>query len=152
MTRQAAIEEAERLFVREGFTYAQAAEATGIPESTLQKRGSAEEWGKRREHAQDYKATIKGLKIKLLDQVNVVLAKGGDPSQLIHSWRAVEAAYPEHRYDAKSDPKAALAIAVDTMRKLVEYLGEHDRNALPAIEKHIEPFIATLVDAANGSP
>ena len=40
-------DEARRLVVHEGYTYAEAAEKTKIPVSTLQKWGSAEEWKRR---------------------------------------------------------------------------------------------------------
>lgn len=144
------MEEARRLVVREGYTYAQAAEATGIPASTLQKRGSAEQWGDQKGVETSYRETIRRLKSGLLDQAMKVIADGGDATQIVHAWRSAETAFPEHRYDQKADPKALLGVQVDTVRRFVEYLGEHDRNACAGIEKHIEPFIAELAGAAGG--
>lgn len=150
MNRQAAIEEARRLVVREGWTYAQAADATGIPASTLQKRGSAEEWGKQKGVETSYRDTIRRLKSGLLDQALKAIEDGGDATQIVHAWRSAETAFPEHRYDQKADPKALLGAQVDTVRRLVEYLGEHDRNACAALEPHVEAFVAELAGAAGG--
>ncbi len=143
-TRQEAQDEAKRLVVADGYSYAQAATATGIPLSTIQKWAAAEAWQKQRETSMSYGATVRAMKANVLAQLVTMSA---DPAsdknqlaQLSHAWRNLESAYPEHRYDKKADPKVRLDVAAEVIEKLVAYLGKHDRNALTAVQPHIAPF------------
>lgn len=131
-TRDDAWEAARRLVVGEGATYAEAAEATGIPLSTLQKRAAAENWQKEREHALSYAAQVKLLKQKALDKA----LASGDPQDM-YAWQKIEAAWPEHRYTAKADPRLRLQVGAEVLQLVVDVLTELAPNALAEIEPHI---------------
>jgi hypothetical protein len=138
--RTAAYDEARRLVVAEGYTYEEAAEATGIPASTLQKRGCAENWMDQRAHSMSYAASIRALKVKLLEKATA----SRDP-QDVFAWRQVETAWPEHRYQpAQADPRARLALVLELLDELVNYLAEQAPDALAALRPHIAPFSAHL--------
>lgn len=147
--RLEALAEARRLVVQEGLSYGEAAEATGVPLSTIQKRASAERWQEERDVQGSYTAQIRALKAGLLQKAMTAMADGTDPTQIVFAWKQAEAVYPEHRYNRATtapDPKAQLAIGVQVLEALVEYLGEHDRNALAAVQPHLRA-VAQLVEA-----
>jgi hypothetical protein len=56
----------------------------------------------------------------------------------------MEKAWPEHRYNRAENPAAQREAAVQMIEKLVEYLAEHDRPTLAALQPHILPFGKTL--------
>lgn len=153
-TRQEARDEARRLVVAEGYTYAQAAEATGIPRDTLTKWGGAEGWMDQRKAGMSYTAQVRAMKAKLMTQITDL---GAEPrnaqavAQLIHAWKSLETAYPEHRYDRKADPRIRRDIGGEFLTFLVEFLGERDRNAVTAIEPHIEALAAAWEDRGVAS-
>ena len=139
MTRREAWEEARRLVVQEKLSYAAAAEATGLSVSTLQKRAAAEAWQAQRETASTYGDQVRRLKVEAL---RAALADAGDPQKL-YAWQQLEKAWPEHRYStAKDDPKVRLEVLLGVIEGLVAYLGEHDRNALTALQPHIRAYAA----------
>lgn len=141
MTRTEAWAEARRLVVAEGATYVEAAQATGIPVSTVQKRAAAESWQSDREVGASYNAQIRALKAGLLAKAMQALEAGQDASQLVFAWKSAEAAYPEHRYVApKDDPKARLSAVLELVEGLVDYLQAEDRNALAAVQPHLAGF------------
>lgn len=148
-TRQQAFDEARRLVTVEGYSYAEAAEATGIPLSTIQKRASAEGWQKQAETAMSYGAQIKAMKAALLARI-VTLTESGSAdwnavTQLIHAWRGMETAFPEHRYNAQeADPKARLGLILELLEHLVSYFEKADRNLLTALQPHLKPFAEHL--------
>lgn len=140
--------EARRLVVAEGWTYAKAAEATGISASTISKRAAREEWQTERDSTMGYAAQVRAIKHQMSTRI---LDKLADPdlsadgmkavTQLIHAWKNAESAFPEHRYkQAEADPKAILGVALNVLERLVEYLAANDTNALAALEPHLEGF------------
>lgn len=150
--------EARRLVVAEGWTYAKAAEATGISASTISKRAAREEWQSERDTTMGYAAQVRAIKHQMSTRI---LDKLADPdlsadgmkavTQLIHAWKNAESAFPEHRYaqgDGEVDSRMRLAIAMAVLEDLVGYLRKHDRNALAALEPHLEGFGALLERAA----
>lgn len=145
MTRPEAKAEARRLVTAEGFTYAQAAAATGIPRSTLEKYGSSEGWLDQRESAATYLATARSMKAALLARVTQQLAAPDSDlnaiSQALHALKSAETAFPEHRYVVQGDdPRVKLAIGAEVLQLVTEVLGEVDRNALAKLQ----PYIATI--------
>ena len=142
-TRSDAWAEARRLVVHEAATYPDAATATGIPVSTIQKRAAAEGWQADRDTQGSYSAQIRSLKAKLLERALAAASDPslGDPSQLVFAWKQAEAAFPEHRYrPQQDDPKARLTVMLDVVDELVAYLTDVDRNALTALAPHIVKF------------
>lgn len=142
MTREAAREEARRLVVTEGFTYAKAAAATGIPRNTLEKYGATEGWHDQRHSAATYQATIRAAKAALLERLTVALGNpevgGNEIAQLTHAWRQAELAFPEHRYVVQSeDPRMRLQVGAEVLQLVTEVLVEVDRNALTRIQPHL---------------
>lgn len=140
-TRREAQEEARRLYVNEGWSYEEAAAVTGIPKSTLEKKGSAESWTEQRETSMSYAAQIRAAKASLMASI-LTATDNQERAQLVHAWRGMETAWPEYRYNAKADPKQLLELAADVIRAFVEYLAAQDTNALAVLEPHIEPFAA----------
>lgn len=136
------------LVVAEGYTYAEAAEATGIPRSTVEKRASRDGWQQDRKHAMSYRATVGALKRALLDKA-IAAAKSGDASgaaQATYAWKQAESAFPEHRY-SKAGSKSSqvyLAALLELLDALVAYLGELDPGALRALQPHLQPFAARV--------
>lgn len=148
-TRQQAFEEARRLVVAEGFSYADAATMTALPLSTLQKRAADEGWQKMRETASSYGTQVKAMKANLMERIGNLTKADGDAqqiAQLIFAWKQMESAYPEHRYDKKSDPKVKLQHGAEYLRFLVEFLAPRDRNAITALEPHIDALAAAWED------
>jgi len=141
-TRAEARDEARRLVVHEGASYAEAAAATGLPVSTVEKWGAADRWQDERNTQMSYGAQIRALKAGLLKRAMEAVEAGGDPTQIVFAWKQAEAAYPEHRYAAvaKEDPKLRTRIAIEVVEELVAYLSETDRNALMVMQGHVEPF------------
>ncbi len=137
MTNAEAWDFARHLVVGEGRTYAEAAGMSGVPLSTLQKRAGREKWMDQRSHAATYEATVRALKVKLLQ--SALEADPPDP-QRVFAWKQAEAAFPEHRYAGKEDPRLRLAVTVEVIEQLVQYLTEHDRNALSAVQPHLRGF------------
>lgn len=131
--------EAKRLVVAENMTYAQAAEATGVPVSTIQKTGAREDWMGQRQTRASYDATVGMLKAAALKKAMASM----DP-QDIYAWQAIEKAYPEHRRRSKDDPQVRMAVAVEIIEELVTFLGQNDRNALASVQPLIQPFAAHL--------
>lgn len=150
-TRRDQWAEARRLVVCEQFSYAEAAEAAGVPLSTLQKRAAAERWQDQQDASFGYGQTIRRLKTislkKALEQIESAesaeeIAKA---TQLLYAWQKTEQAYPEHRYTKpEADPRVKLAAGIETLEDLVAYLEVHDRSALMALQPHIRPFAEQL--------
>lgn len=150
-TRAEAWATAKVMVVRDNATYTEAAAATGLPVSTIQKRAATEEWQADRETAVSYDASIRKMKRDLLAQVMEAIEAKRDASQLVFAWKTAEAAFPEHRYSpTKTDPKAKLAIAADLIEVVVEYLAEHDTVALAKLEPHLTPIAKRLEVRCNG--
>lgn len=140
-SRAEAWDEARRLVTHEGASYVEAAAATGIPISTLEKRAASERWQDQRDTQMSYAAQIRALKAGLLQKALDAMAAGQDPTQITFAWKQAESAYPEHRYvPTKEDPKVRIRVAVEVVEELVAYLTETDRNALMVLQGHIEPF------------
>lgn len=138
MTAAEAAREAKRLVIDEGFTYAQAADATGIPVSTLQKRGAAEDWQGQRQSAASYSAQTRALKVALLQDA----AATKDP-QKVYAWSVMEKAFPEHRYvKGTDDAGTRLAVGAEVIEALVEHLDQEDRPALTKLAPHLQSFAA----------
>jgi|GEM_PF-3671223 len=142
MSRADAWAEAKRLVVAEGYTYAQASEAAGLPKSTVQKRATRERWQDQKRTNTSYAATVRKLKSQLLEKA-VAAAEGDKPElapQLVYAWKQAEQAYPEHRYaPGEADPRAQLAVAEMVLTELVEFL-EDDRAALAKLVPHLRDF------------
>lgn len=133
---------ARALVVAEGYTYAEASDETGIPLSTLQKRAAREDWQSAKRHEMSYRAQIGALKRKALHKV--LAAEDIDP-QAIYAWKAIEQAYPEHRYGRADDgSRWRRDHLVEFVEALVAHLEGDDPAALAALAPHLEPFVAKL--------
>lgn len=145
-TRADGWSEAHRLVVHEGWSYTDAANATGIPISTLQKRAANEDWQGSRSTQMSYAAQIRSLKSGLLTKA--LAAMETDPAaaaQLVYAWKQAEATYPEHRYGTqKDDPKVRLAIGVELLDELVTFLGKVDRELLTRLTPRLPDFAKAL--------
>ncbi|HNC99298.1 MAG TPA: hypothetical protein PKW90_24405 [Myxococcota bacterium] len=152
--RRDALEEARRLVVQEGATYDEAAKATGIPSSTLSKRGAVEDWQGQRQHSMSYTAQIRAAKSATLKRFTAALndeeSTADDIAKLGAVWKATELAYPEHRYNVQSDPKARLAIIAEVLEFLPEYLAANDRPLAARLAPHIEPIARALEERRVG--
>lgn len=129
-------DEARRLVAQEGLTYAQAAAATGVPESTLRKWGAADNWTAERGRTQGYLAQADAVKQRLME--DAISEEGKADPQKIFAWLQVEKAFPTYRYGQGGvDVKAKRALLAGFLDGLVAYFAEHDRDALALIEPHI---------------
>lgn len=151
MTRTQAWEEARRLVIQEGFSYPRVAEELGLPLSTVQSRGAREGWQAQKATTASYDATMR--RIKRAAQERVLAALTGDVvddgkvSQLILSLKALETAYPEHRYqpqETEADPNLRRTVALEVLGLLADWLAEHAPAALRALQPHIKPFAGML--------
>lgn len=142
MTRAASWVEARRLVVEEGWAYREVAEATGIPLSTLQKRGAAEDWQSQRELGASYTAQFRALKVAQLKRAQ----EGGDP-QAIYALLKLEAAFPEFRYARQGavDAGTRRQLALEFLERVVAYLEAEDRNALAVLQPHLATLAERLV-------
>lgn len=129
--RSDAWDTAKHLVVSGGATYAEAAEATGLSLSTIQKRAAAEDWQGAKETATNYNAMVQAMKTEALRKARDTK----DPND-IHAWLAIEKAYPQHRY-GRPDPKLRLDAGAAVIELLVTFLAEHDRSALLALQPHL---------------
>lgn len=157
LSRREVWAEARRLVVQERQSYAVVAEATGLPLSTLQKRAAKERWMDQQEVSFGYDQTVKSLKSLALKRAYAAFesAKDGDEllkaSQVLYAWKTAEQAFPEHRYtQVAEDPKARLAIQLETLELFVEHLTEHDRSALAVLQPHIVR-LGERLEAAHGA-
>ena len=144
--RTAAFGEARRLVVEEGCSYAEAAQVTGIPESTIQKRAAAEMWQAMRGGSMTYMAQVRALKAAMLARLIRMSADPQTPamelSQVLASWTNLERTCPEHKYaPAESDPRQTLTARMEAMDALVQHLEKTDTNALGVLAPHIRGFI-----------
>lgn len=102
--------EAERLVVQEGWEYTRVAEHLRIPLSTLQKRAAKGTWRKLREQHVSYQAQVRRFKAQLLQDITKAWDAAKDlegklkVTQLLHAWRGLEQAFPEHRYPTPEAP------------------------------------------------
>lgn len=151
MTRAQAWKEAERLVIHEGFSYEQAAGATGIARSTLEKRGAQDGWMGRRQAGASYDAGVRRMKALAQDRALKAMAgdlPGVDAAQAVYAWQSIERAYPEHRYgQTEEDPRMKLGVGIEVIELLVAYLTERARPALTALQPHLEGFAAHLEGA-----
>lgn len=140
--RRLSWDEAYRLVVHEGASYADAADATGIPISTIQKRAASEEWRNQRTTTMSYGSQVELAKSRSLQ--NLLDGMSAEPSlsaddlvKLASIWRGIESAYPTHRYQpAEEDPEAKLRIAMEVMEFFWAYFAEVDTNLLAALRGH----------------
>ena len=143
-TRRELWDEAQRLVVHEGQSYADAAAATGLPLSTLQKRACAEQWQEQRDASLSYSAQVRLGKARALKKLTDLLADekavADDIAKVASVWRGIETAFPEHRYNAKADPRQKLEVTVLVVEELVTYLAERDTAALAALRPHLRDF------------
>ena len=101
--------EARRLVVSEGLTYAEVAEETGLPKSTIEKRAAREDWQGERERAVAYALQARAFKALALKAATAALSNAATledqvkAAQLGHLWMGAEKAYPEHRYTRPAD-------------------------------------------------
>jgi hypothetical protein len=131
---------ARALVVDDKLSYAEVAEKTGLPLSTIQKRASRESWKAAAETGVDYSARVKALKSKALD-----LALTSEDPQVFFAWQALEKTWPEHRYGSKVKSLGEQReLVVTFMEALIQYLVENDRVALTAMQPHIQPFAKVL--------
>lgn len=141
---------ARRLVTGEGRTYAEASAETGIPESTLQKRAAKEDWQRQRGQSETYIAGMRALKVAMHCNLTKRVEAGEkiDPQEL-YALIQLERAIPEHRYQtAREDPKARLAVAINLLDELVDYLAEQAPDVLAGLRPHINPFSRRLEEAA----
>ena len=142
MTREAARAEARRLVVQEQATLASAAEAVGVPTSTVQKWSARERWSQAKETDATYLATVRALKQRMA--ADLAAATTIDP-QKIFALKQLEQAFPEHRYGPKGDdPTLRMDVAASVLEQLVAFLAEHDRVTLTALRPHLAPFALAL--------
>lgn len=133
------------MVVQDGATYRAAAQATGIPHATLEKRAARDKWQDQRKVTMSYSATARALKAALLERAEQAVRDdtmdANQVAQLIYAWTKAEQAYPEHRYQvAKEDPQAKVAIAADVINGFVEFLKKNDRAALAVLAPFLRDF------------
>lgn len=139
-TRLEAWDLAKRMVVSEGATYAEAAEASGIPVSTLQKRAAADEWQGQRSTVGSYIAQIRAIKSEMLADIQGT-SPGADKTQKIFALVQLEKAYPEHRYTPPvEDPELKKRIALEVLELLATYLEGTDRTAFEKLRGHFLVF------------
>jgi hypothetical protein len=151
-TRSDAFAEARRLVVHEGYSYSEAADVTGIPLSTLQKRAAGEDWQSARDVQMSYAAQVRSLKSSLLARAIAAMQGEGDKppdpqaaAQLTFAWKQAESTWPEHRYTTqKEDPKVRLAIALEVLEELVDHFATVDRTLVTRMEPHLGGFAKAL--------
>ncbi|HNC96313.1 MAG TPA: hypothetical protein PKW90_09340, partial [Myxococcota bacterium] len=135
-----------RRLVTEGKTYADAAAATGIPLSTIQKRAGEEKWQANKGAAKvSYAETAKLLKQDLLEAVLKARQDGvgaNEVATLLASWEKVERVFPERYYAAQAeDPRQRLELALEMLEEWVEFLGEVDPDLLTRIQGRARTFM-----------
>lgn len=150
-SRAQAWEIARMLVVSEGRPYKEAAEKTGIPLSTLQKRAADEDWVGQRKTAISYSAQGKALKRALMDRaLALITSPDADPNavaQAVYALQRLESAYPELRQELKITPAMKLEIAARVLELIVDYLQGADRDLLAALQPHIQPLGLKLEEA-----
>lgn len=146
---QATWDHARQLVVDDRLSYAEVAERTGIPLSTLQKRAGAEQWRSQRQDGLDYIEGLKALKRRELKKL-LAAPETADISQQIHALRGLEAVCPEHRYGEKAGITYAqrLEVAADVMRVVTDYLADNDPWLLGKLKAHLDPITNALEQAA----
>lgn len=135
--------DARRLVTQEGASYAEAAEATGIPLSTLQKRGAAEGWLEKRDVSRSMEASREALRAAILDRTLALAqdpqSKPNEVAQLVHAWRGLEAV--SKGVSVLDDPAEREKVALEVIMALVEYLGEKNPTALAPLQGEIRGFL-----------
>lgn len=129
--------------VIDGASYEEVARRFRISLSAVQKRASAEDWqakaSQRRDRSADYSVHVHELKGKLLSKASQSL----DPND-VHSWRSVEAAFPEHRYTSLTEAEKRTFVG-QFIDGTIAYLEEHDAALLSKLQGHIRPLAEHLV-------
>lgn len=142
MTRSEARHECRRLVTQEGWVYTDAAAATGVPLSTVQKWAAAEKWQATKGTTASYMDGVRQLKARMLAEL---LDGGAADPQKVFALKTLESAFPEHRYTKpEEDPRAKLGVGAEVIEQLVAYLGGNDRNTLTALQPHLVGFATHL--------
>lgn len=154
MTRGAAWEEARRLVTAEGASYAEAAQAVGIPLATLQKRAATEGWQDQRVGKASFTASMRALKAAMLSNLQSKVAaneiSGDDVIKQTAALARLESAFPEHRYANEGlTPAARRAVGAELLELLVNYLADKDPVVLEAFRPHLIP-VAQAWEASCG--
>jgi transposase-like protein len=139
-------EEARRLYVVERMAYRDVADAIGIAQSTLQKRGAREGWAEQRVGEMDYTARRRRLRNLALDRALKAIndPKRRDWAQDVYAWERVDKAGRSEEQQAQ-DERIRRQVVLDVVDALVERLGEVDRNLLTALTPHLPGLMAHLV-------
>lgn len=137
-TREQAWRFARLLVVEDGATYAEAAEQTGLPLSTIQKRAASEHWQDQRGSSLSYAAQVAMLSRQALTAI--VDDKGQVDPQRAYAWKTMEQMRQSlvQRDDSEKHRRTHMAEFIDA---LVAYLDREDPTALAAIGPHIRPFV-----------
>lgn len=136
-------DEARRLVVSEGWTYAEAAAATGLSKSSVEKRGAEEGWQEEKDVAESFISMMLRTKRLMGKEITRAAELGEDVSQRTFALIQMERAYPEHRYAPQAkgdDPELRKAVMLETIEAFVAYLDRTDRNALTAVQGHLKVF------------
>lgn len=140
---------AHDLVVRDGATYAEAAEATGIGLSAMQKKGRDQQWlAEQRQHqetAEEYRRSIFRLKLSAAKKA----MDDGDP-QAVHALTALERAFPEYRYrpdDTGLDPRVKRELVVQAVEAVVGYLEREAPSVLHVLRPYLRPMTAEVFSA-----
>jgi len=142
-TREEAWRIARLMVVEDGLAYADVAEQTGLPLSTLQKRAAREGWQDQRAHDLGYSAKVAAMKRQAL--ADCIDAEGNVDPQKVYAWKAIEQVFPEHRYGETEDGNRFRSPhLVEFIEELVAYLEREDRTALEAVAPHVRPFVEQL--------
>lgn len=143
-------EEAHDLYVHDGMTYAEVAEATGVSVTALQRKGSQQQWMAERKQARDaaeeYRDTIFQLKLRA---AKAALKDDVDP-QTIHALTALERSFPEFRYRRDKDdisPRDKRELVVETIEHLVGYLQTAAPSLLYKLQDHLRPLTSHVFDS-----
>lgn len=178
MNTDRAIRDARQLVVEEGSSYAQAAEATGLSVSTIQKAGADGGWQAARQRytleSAGYSDKVRRLKRRALDLALLavdrrleraspsgkktpleLLEDSQDPlsdvGELIKEWRSLETAYPEHRYQpAERDPEARKGAMLEALELIVDFAAGEDPELLALLQPHLQALGARIQEACGG--
>lgn len=147
MSTPAAWDLARRLVVDEKQSYADAAAATGIPLSTLQKRAAAENWQQQRQQVADYGATCRAIRAALAQEALKAVQAGANPGVYI------DALHKADRLAARGstiDPRARLQAGAELLELVVAFLAEEAPAALKVLEPHLQPIAARWEATCQG--
>lgn len=126
--------------VEQGATYAEAANASGIPLSTLQKRASDEGWQSERKTNNDYGALARAIRLKLAERTMEALEKGEHPAGHLDALTKADRLASR---GTTVDPRVRLSAGLEMLELVVTTLREH----APATLGVLQPLLERIAKA-----